>query len=80
MNTKSMMRCAACGRALMRAAALRAGQPIVRTCALKAGLIKRTVTERTVTERQAALNFNPPTPGQEARQVDTATIPLFDHG
>lgn len=75
MNTKSMMRCAACGRALKRAAALRAGQPIGRTCALKAGLIKRTVTER-----QAALNFDPPTPGQEARQVDTATIPLFDHG
>lgn len=75
MKTASMMRCAACGRALMRAAALRAGQPIGRTCALKAGLIKRTVTER-----QTALNFDPPTPGQEARQVDTATIPLFDHG
>lgn len=74
MNTTSIMRCAACGRALKRAAALRSGLPLGRTCALNAGLIKRPVTER-----QDALNFAPLTSGQEARQADTATIPLFDH-
>lgn len=66
------MRCVICGRALAKAAALKGGLPVGPTCALKVGLVQRAEASR-----QSVLNFEPPTVGQEARPVDTVTIPLF---
>jgi len=39
-NKPNTMRCAVCGRMLMRAAALKGGQPVGRTCAINKGLLQ----------------------------------------
>lgn len=71
-KTNATMRCAICRRALSRAAALKGGQPVGRTCAINAGLLQ--VRARSA---QAELDLAPVAPVSTGRAPCADTLQLF---
>lgn len=72
-KTNATMRCAICRRALSRAAALKGGQPVGRTCAINAGLLQ--VRARS---SQTELDLAPVAPVSTGRVPCADTKDLFE--